>query len=96
MNNQNFQNIAENLLKNQNNPATNQKVHQINNMLKSNQGKDIANQLNKMANSNQNIQNVINSAKMGDINSATKTLSTMMNTKDGQELAKMFSKIMGE
>ena len=95
MNNQNFQNIAESLLKNTNNPAAKQKINRISQVMSTPQGKDLANELNQMANKNPAIQNVINSAKVGDVNSAASALSSMMNTKDGQDMAKLFSKIIG-
>ncbi|MFI3226248.1 MAG: hypothetical protein R3Y09_02450 [Clostridia bacterium] len=96
MNNQNFQNIVQNLLKNQQNLQNQQKINRISNVMNTNEGKMLANELNKMANNNPAIQNVINKAKFGDLNSAAAGLSQMMQTKDGQELAKLFSKILGE
>lgn len=95
MNNQNYQDMLNGML-NQQSSQNRDKINKISNALNTNQGKNLAQELNKMANNNQNIQNAINQAKVGDINSLASSLSQMMNTKDGQDLANLFSKILGE
>lgn len=92
MNNNDFQAVANQLLSGQNNA----KINKVNSMLKTNEGRQMASELNRMANTNPNMQNIINSAKKGDLNSAAQTLSTMMNTQDGQQIASVLKKLLGE
>lgn len=96
MNNQDFQFLAQTLLKNSNNSQNSNKINKISNIMNSNQGQNLASELNKMANNNPTLNNAINSAKSGDINSAAQALSGMMNTKDGQNLANILKNIIGE
>lgn len=89
MNNRNFEQIAKEFLNNKN-------ASKISNILNTNEGRNLANQLNNMSQTNPAIQNIVNSAKIGDMNSAKNALQGMMNTKEGAELAKTISKILGE
>ena len=89
MNNRAFDQLAKEFLKGQNSSK-------LNNILNSNDGRTLANKLNQMSQTNPALQSVVNSAKKGDINSAKTALQGMMNTQEGQDLAKTISKILGE
>lgn len=67
----------------------------LENLLNTNDGRDLAMNLSKMASNNPNVANALNFASKGDLNSAKNQLQGMMNTKEGRELYSKLSKIIG-
>lgn len=89
MRNSNFDKAIYEALQNQ---GTKQ---QLGNFLNTKEGKEMAMNLSKMANTNPNIQRTLNFASKGDINSAKNSLSSILNTKEGAELMTKLSGMMG-
>lgn len=67
----------------------------LDNLLNTNDGKELARNLSQMAQKNPDILNAMNFAQKGDFNQAKSQLQSMMNTKEGRDLYAKLSKIIG-